>query len=196
MKKPNLFIIGEPKCGTTSLHEYLDQHPEIYMSEEKEPMLRTSSYIALAKFGELDILPFLLEEIVSADSPTVIRKEAAQSLAILRPYFSEFVNKALVKSRIKCNAMLLENLQVDYKVDGKDLRLILIEALKDENSPLHHDAPLILKILDYKIALPALREALSQDDPDLLATTAYVLGEFRDKDSVDYLIELFKKYGI
>lgn len=35
-KKPNFFIIGEHKSGTTSLHYYLSQHPEIFMSEVKE----------------------------------------------------------------------------------------------------------------------------------------------------------------
>ncbi len=35
--KPNLFIIGGPKTGSTSLHYYLSQHPDIYMSEDKEP---------------------------------------------------------------------------------------------------------------------------------------------------------------
>ncbi|MFB9212462.1 sulfotransferase [Echinicola jeungdonensis] len=34
---PNLFIIGAAKCGTTSLHEYLAQHPEIFMARVKEP---------------------------------------------------------------------------------------------------------------------------------------------------------------
>ena len=34
---PNLIVIGAAKCGTTSLHEYLDTHPEISMSQEKEP---------------------------------------------------------------------------------------------------------------------------------------------------------------
>jgi hypothetical protein len=33
---PNFFIIGAAKSGTTSLHEYLTQHPEIYMSFPKE----------------------------------------------------------------------------------------------------------------------------------------------------------------
>jgi hypothetical protein len=37
MKKPNLFIVGEPKCGTTSLYYYLKQHPDIFMSPLKEP---------------------------------------------------------------------------------------------------------------------------------------------------------------
>lgn len=34
---PNLVIIGAAKCGTTSLHYYLSLHPEIFMSEIKEP---------------------------------------------------------------------------------------------------------------------------------------------------------------
>lgn len=33
---PNLIIIGAMKCGTTSLHSYLNQHPEIQMSRQKE----------------------------------------------------------------------------------------------------------------------------------------------------------------
>lgn len=34
---PNFFILGVPKAGTSSLYEYLAQHPEIYMSPVKEP---------------------------------------------------------------------------------------------------------------------------------------------------------------
>jgi hypothetical protein len=37
MGLPNLFIIGAAKTGTTSLHYYLNQHPEIQMSKVKEP---------------------------------------------------------------------------------------------------------------------------------------------------------------
>lgn len=33
---PNLIIIGAMKCGSTSLHAYLDMHPEIQMSNPKE----------------------------------------------------------------------------------------------------------------------------------------------------------------
>jgi Sulfotransferase domain len=33
---PNLIVIGAQKCGTTSLHSYLDLHPEISMSRDKE----------------------------------------------------------------------------------------------------------------------------------------------------------------
>lgn len=37
MNKPNFFIVGAAKCGTTALSEYLRQHPEIHMSWPKEP---------------------------------------------------------------------------------------------------------------------------------------------------------------
>lgn len=37
MKPPNFFLVGAPKCGTTALSEYLRHHPQIFMSEPKEP---------------------------------------------------------------------------------------------------------------------------------------------------------------
>jgi hypothetical protein len=33
---PNLYVIGAAKCGTSSLHDYLDAHPEVWMSDQKE----------------------------------------------------------------------------------------------------------------------------------------------------------------
>lgn len=36
-RKPNLFIVGAQKSGTTSLHEYLGAHPELFMCSPKEP---------------------------------------------------------------------------------------------------------------------------------------------------------------
>lgn len=37
MKEPNFFIIGAPKCGTTSLARWLSLHPQVFMSPTKEP---------------------------------------------------------------------------------------------------------------------------------------------------------------
>jgi len=34
--KPNFFIIGAPKCGTTALSEYLKENPHVFMSSPKE----------------------------------------------------------------------------------------------------------------------------------------------------------------
>ncbi|MET4729947.1 hypothetical protein ABIE09_003761 [Lysobacter enzymogenes] len=37
VKSPNLFVVGAPRCGTTSLFAALKQHPDVYASVLKEP---------------------------------------------------------------------------------------------------------------------------------------------------------------
>jgi hypothetical protein len=38
LKKPNLFLVGHPRTGTSALHNALNQHPDIFMSIPKEPV--------------------------------------------------------------------------------------------------------------------------------------------------------------
>ncbi len=52
---PNFFVIGAPRSGTTSLYEYLNSHPDVYMSPKKEPDF--FSYSALGKAHPLDSEP-------------------------------------------------------------------------------------------------------------------------------------------
>lgn len=54
MALPTFFIIGAQKAGTTSLHYYLDQHPEIQMSSVKEPHFFS---------GPENGLPYLLDRV-------------------------------------------------------------------------------------------------------------------------------------
>lgn len=35
--KPNFFILGAPKCGTSAVCQYLSGHPQVFMSTPKEP---------------------------------------------------------------------------------------------------------------------------------------------------------------
>jgi len=44
MKRPNFFIIGAPKCGTTSLATWLGDHPNVLMSNPKEPQYFNTDY--------------------------------------------------------------------------------------------------------------------------------------------------------
>ncbi len=38
MRKPDFFIVGAPKCGTTAMKSYLGEHPEIFMPRsDREP---------------------------------------------------------------------------------------------------------------------------------------------------------------
>lgn len=44
MNKPNFFIVGAAKSGTTSLANYLGQHPSVYLSPVKEPFYFVNDY--------------------------------------------------------------------------------------------------------------------------------------------------------
>jgi hypothetical protein len=44
-RRPDLFVVGAPKCGTTTLYHQLRAHPEIFMSRPKEP-----SYFAAERY--------------------------------------------------------------------------------------------------------------------------------------------------
>ncbi|NJO77613.1 MAG: sulfotransferase [Cyanobacteria bacterium RM1_2_2] len=53
MVLPNFFIIGAIKAGTTSLHYYLNQHPEIFMSAMKEPTFFAPEFYTTHRNGIL-----------------------------------------------------------------------------------------------------------------------------------------------
>jgi hypothetical protein len=42
--QPSLFVLGAAKCGTTALHNYLGRHPDIFMSDPKEPFYFEAEY--------------------------------------------------------------------------------------------------------------------------------------------------------
>ena len=53
--KPNFIIVGSARCGTTSLYHYLKQHPEICMSDVKEPKFFSASAKSIPHSGPGDV---------------------------------------------------------------------------------------------------------------------------------------------
>jgi hypothetical protein len=51
MRRPNTFIVGAPKCGTTALTEYLRTHPNAFVSSPKEPNYWASDIREADDFG-------------------------------------------------------------------------------------------------------------------------------------------------
>lgn len=54
--KPNFFIIGAPKCGTTALSEYLKDNPQVYFCEPKEPHYFNDDFLDRGITKESDYL--------------------------------------------------------------------------------------------------------------------------------------------
>lgn len=69
---PNFFIAGTPKSGTTSLFNYLDEHPEVFMCPEKEPnyfsyqdIVQQNLYYAEKGIGNRDEYEKLFKDVTS-----------------------------------------------------------------------------------------------------------------------------------
>ena len=54
VKLPNFLIVGAARSGTSSLHSYLRQHPEIYMPTLKEPKFMTAQFLKFPFSGPGD----------------------------------------------------------------------------------------------------------------------------------------------
>ncbi len=59
LRRPDFFIVGAPKCGTTAMASYLGQHPDVGMCARKETQyFATDLY---AKFGREEGVPWISE---------------------------------------------------------------------------------------------------------------------------------------
>ncbi len=98
--KPNFFIVGAPKCGTTSLYHYLRQHPDVFLPHSeteywryKEPnhfcqdliawpglcIETTDKYLSLFESASGE------KRVGEASALNLYSKEAAQNIARFAP---------------------------------------------------------------------------------------------------------------
>lgn len=75
VRRPDFFIVGAPKSGTTSLAHYLNGHPEISMSRPKEPHFFCTDF----HMGDARTLPEYLECFRDADELDLAVGEASAS---------------------------------------------------------------------------------------------------------------------
>jgi Sulfotransferase family len=88
---PDFFIVGHEKCGTTALYQMMAQHPQIYMSQIKEPRFFASELRSRFRRLGSGKLPLTLdayetlfaaagaEQCVGEASPSYLRSRAAAS---------------------------------------------------------------------------------------------------------------------
>ncbi len=129
---PTFFVIGAPKAGTTSLHEYLGGHPEVEMSRVKEPFVfaRPDYGARLAEYGSL----FTGIAAVRGESSTVYSQyphfgDVAERIAAVVPE-AKFVY--LVRDPIDRAVAHY----VQHVADGKEERS-LSEAMSGFEDPAH-----------------------------------------------------------
>ena len=79
---PNFLIVGAARSGTSSLYEYMKQHPEVYFSENKEPMF-FSFYQQNVDFkGPGDNLELNRKSVTDPEAYKALFRDARQAKAI------------------------------------------------------------------------------------------------------------------
>lgn len=74
--KPNSFVIGAPKCGTTAIASYLSEHKDVFFSKPKEPLFWSKDL----GIETLSLVPETLkqyEEFIAEGSTAYLRSPTA-----------------------------------------------------------------------------------------------------------------------
>ena len=133
MALPNLLIVGAAKSGTTSLHNYLNQHPSVFMCSPKEP-----HFLINKEIGEQRIP----KGILNIEDYKALFKEASNKLyrgesSVMYLLFSEFtvknINKYLSKD-VKIIIMLRNPVERAYSGYQHIKRYNLTESLSFEKA--------------------------------------------------------------
>jgi len=86
--RPNLFIVGAPKSGTTTLYLYLQDHPGVFMPRQKEPHFfdRDESFRAEHLAGYLDLFSDATSEHVHVGEGSTGYLSSARAAEALRAF--------------------------------------------------------------------------------------------------------------
>jgi hypothetical protein len=133
IRKPNFFIVGAPKCGTTSLNYYLQQHPDIFMSNYNEPhyfgkdLNKLNNVHITEKNKYLNLFLTVKDEMVIGEkSPYYL----FSSLAPLEIY--KFNPKAKIVIMLRHPTHMIHSMHSQYYYSGNENERIFSKALRLE----------------------------------------------------------------
>ncbi|HEX6688730.1 MAG TPA: sulfotransferase [Solirubrobacterales bacterium] len=204
MTLPTFFIIGAAKAGTTSLHFYLDQHPEIQMSAEKEPNFFS---------GPANGIPYPLGRVDSLaayerlfDARFEVRGEASVGYANSprRQGVPERIKELVPDARfvyVVRDPVARTVSHYQHRVAAEGERRSLVEALDDLSDPysVYLCPSLYARQLELYLSVFPAERILVIDQADLLADREATLREVfsflsveESFDSVQFGDELYK----
>lgn len=167
--RPDFFIVGAPKCGTTSLYTYLEAHPGIFMSPVKEPYhFCPDLRIGLPRIADRNEYLALFREATSdqrTGEASVWYLYSAQSARLIR----EFNPAARVIVMLRSPADMAYSLYNHYRYSGVEPLASFEEALAAEAArkegrrlPAHRDVRETLLYRDVARYAPQVRRYLDE----------------------------------
>jgi hypothetical protein len=132
-QRPNFFIVGAPKCGTTALTHYLAQHPDIYLAKKEmhffgadlhfgPQFYRRNEKAYLAEFADCHGCACAGE----ASVWYLFSREAAAEIKAFSP-------QARIIIMLREPAAMLYSLYHQFMLDGNEFLPSFAEALAAEN---------------------------------------------------------------
>lgn len=180
MSEPNFFIIGAPKCGTSAMHEYLAKHPQVFMTDVKEPhhfstdMPGRNGYFCPIEYREL---------FKNATSKHLVRGESSVYYLYSRVALSRIVTQypdakfvAMLRNPIELTQSLHGQLQTSLTEDEPDFRTAwnLQEArARGEHLPSTCIEPSYLQYREIGLLGQQMRRALDVIDSSNLLTIMF-----------------------
>ncbi len=188
---PDFFIVGQPKSGTTALYEMLRSHPQIYMSELKEPLFFASDLRPDLHAGTLDLhkprfLPASLEEYLSlfaaagpeqrvgeASSSYLRSRCAADAIAAAQP--AARIIAILREPASLLRSLHLQRLQEDIESETDLARALSLEQVRREGKelPVRLEQPQMLMYSDFVQFVEQLRRYETAFTPQQMLVLIY-----------------------
>jgi len=133
MALPNLLIVGAAKSGTTSLHNYLNQHPSVFMCSPKEPHFLINKEIGEQRIpkGVLNIEDYKF--LFKGASAMKYRGESSVMYLSFPEFAIKNINKYLSKN-VKIIIMLRNPVERAYSGYQHVKRYNLMESLSFEKA--------------------------------------------------------------
>ena len=133
MALPNLLIVGAAKSGTTSLHNYLNQHPSVFMCSPKEPHFLINNEIGEQRIpkGVLNIEDYKF--LFKGASAMKYRGESSVMYLSFPEFAIKNINKYLSKN-VKIIIMLRNPVERAYSGYQHVKRYNLMESLSFEKA--------------------------------------------------------------
>ncbi len=210
---PNFLIVGAARSGTTSLYNYLIQHPDIFMPKEKEP-----AFFAFAgediqfSYGENTIITRYSNyvSLFRGSEKYKVRGEASTPYLYFYKKSIRNIERYIPEKKIKIIIILRNPVKrafSQYLLKRKFMmeKLPFMEAIREEkkriNSNYHFDFFYIDRgfyynqVKSYLEKFEQVKVLLYDDLKENPRETMKVLFEFLGVDS-DHIIDVSKRYNI
>ena len=133
LELPNLLIVGAAKSGTTSLHNYLKQHPQIFMSAHKEPHFLINSEIGENRIHKA-VLKFDDYKQMFKTQKNYLFKGESSVMYLAYPQYSIKNIKKYLSSKVKIIIMLRNPIERAYAGYLHNVRYNPLENLSFEEA--------------------------------------------------------------